>query len=138
MNQFRIAALLLAAVTLLSGCMGMQQQSETAGERAQKRWDALVSGEYEVAYAYLSPGFRSTLSPEEYRASMRARTVRWVKGTVFKAHECEPLRCQVTVKVDYKVASRMPGVGTYAMAQGLKENWINVDGVWYFVPNAIR
>ena len=128
----------MVVIVLLSGCMGMQQQSQTAGERAQKRWDALVSGEYEVAYTYLSPGFRSTLTPEEYRASMRSRTVKWVSGTVVKAHECEPQRCQVTVKVDFKVPSRLPGVGNYAMAQGLEENWINVDGVWYFVPNAIR
>ena len=138
MNRIRPIASVLAILFLLSACAAMRPPPEPPEERSQKRWDALIANDYETAYSYFSPGYRSTVSIDDFRLAMMARTIRWAGATVVRTHDCEELRCVVIVKVDYIARTRLPGVGSYAMAQGAEENWINMDGVWYFVPNVIR
>jgi len=62
--------LILACVT---GCVIVAPQSteEQVRQRAQARWDALVAGNVEGAYALLSPGARQARSLPAYRAMIK-------------------------------------------------------------------
>lgn len=138
LNRTQRIASVLAVLFLISACATMKTPPEPPEVRSQKRWDALLVDDHAAAYSYLSPGYRSTVSIDDFRLAMMARTIRWAGATVVRTRDCEELRCVVIVKVDYIARTRLPGVGSYAMSQGAEENWINMDGVWYFVPNAIR
>ena len=41
--------------------------------RAQARWDAVIKGDLEAAYAYISPGSRQVYSFERFKAKRAAR-----------------------------------------------------------------
>lgn len=136
MTRRAFCALVLCA--LIAGCAGMQARNVPVEVRAQQRWDALLAQDYETAYEFLSPGYRSTVSLENYKLAVLARTVKWTGAEVVRPMDCDENRCTMLMKIDYMYRSRLPGVGAYGMAQGAEEQWIKLDGVWYFVPDAIR
>ena len=65
------AGLALAAV--VAGCAAVKPRAaeEIVKERAQARWDALVKGDANAAYAFMSPGSRAVLTAEAYVNSIR-------------------------------------------------------------------
>jgi hypothetical protein len=96
----------------------------------------LIDGKYAEAYAYLSPGFRSTKSQDDYARSLGGRPVKWLAVRPYEAR-CEPTRCTVTVTVDYETV--IPGsLGTKVGAPAqIAETWVLSDRHWYFVPDEI-
>jgi len=128
-------AALVAAV--LAGCAGMQRSPEDAlRERVDARWAALIAGDLQTAYGFLSPGYRSGNDLEAYRTRMRARTVAW-KSAEVREVECdeEGLACRVRTRVAFEVPMVAPGVpGKMQSFQVVVENWIRSRNRWYFVP----
>ena len=61
----------LPALMALGGCAGHlgggASPEDRVRERAQQRWDLLLSGDLNGAYQLLSPGQRSTMSSLEYQ-----------------------------------------------------------------------
>lgn len=151
-SEMRI--LLLALTTALAGCAtsgdraasGKATRDEARGtspesilaERATTRWKLMIAGKAAEAYDYLSPGYRSLKSREQYAADMQNRPVRW-KGVRHQSVECPPPGeyCDVTVEIDYEVTSPLPGVGAVASKAPVTERWIVLDGVWYLVPKEV-
>jgi hypothetical protein len=91
--------------------------------RAQQRWDALMQGELNQAYAFISPSGRAKLQAQDYRA--RVNTAHFRKAVVQEA-TCQADSCEVKVSLDYVV-------GTMPLSQSLSEIWILDKGKWWFV-----
>ncbi len=126
-----ISVLVIAA---LAGCATQPRQTEDAVTRAQQRWDLLIAGDYRGAYRYLTPGYRSTVSAEQYDARLRTRTVKWLSAEAHEA-ECDAEGvCSVKVTLDFEVQMPIPGLGKQRSFQPLTEKWLLDDGVWYFLP----
>jgi hypothetical protein len=91
--------------------------------RAQQRWDALMQGELNQAYAFISPAGRAKLQAQDYRT--RVNTGHFRKALVQEA-SCQTDSCDVKVLLDYVV-------GDLPLKQTLSEIWILDEGKWWFV-----
>ena len=130
------AALLLAACAAGTSRDDAKTPEITAESRAQARWDSLIAGKAEDAYAFFSPGVRSTHPLETYVTDLANRPVKWVKATIV-GKNCEEDSCTVDVEVEYKVDLPARGVGTVQVPHRQQERWILLDGTWYFVPDDV-
>ena len=128
-----VAASAVAAVAL-SGCAGMAgfgiskdsdptAKQKVVAERAEARWQSLIKGDLDAAYAYLSEGSKATTPLDVYKAKIRPGL--WRQAKVEKV-ECEAEVCRVLMRItlDHKL---MKGIQT-----PLNENWIIEKGsAWY-------
>lgn len=94
---------------------------------AQERWDLLLKGDLDRAYAYLSEGSRQLRTLEQYKA--RIKPGLW-RGAKVESAECAEEVCKVQVRIGYKVkrAGAVQEGETY-----VEERWVREGGRWgYF------
>jgi hypothetical protein len=118
-----IAALGLA----IAGCATVpppKTAEQIVVERAQGRWDALVKGDLEAAYRYLSPGSRAVITPAAYKDTIRQGF--WQSAKVQKAVCATSDSCEAHVAIEYAVRGAK-------VATPLTETWIKQDAEWWFV-----
>ena len=133
----RLAALFAAgavATMALGGCagiagFGISKDSDPAAkqkvvaQRAEARWQTLIKGDLDAAYAYMSEGSKATTPLAVYKAKIRPGL--WRQAKVEKV-ECEAEVCKVQMQItfDHKL---MKGIQT-----PLNESWIIEKGsAWY-------
>lgn len=139
MRFFRLAP--FAAALLFTACAstGGGKEGPAADAKpevlAQQRWDYLISGETEKAYDYMSAGARSTKPREVWAADMKRRPVHWTKAAVQKSECASETSCKVTVFIEYTAKLPMVAGGEVTSPAVLEEQWIAVDGRWYYVPS---
>lgn len=138
MNRVKISILACAVgVSVLSivGCRH-KEPVEAVGERAVERWDLLSKRQAIKAYEYLSPGYRSTHTVEQYVAFIATSRLQW-KSAKVDSVKCEEDAC--TAKL--VVTSMVPGIAInrpsdLELAAPVTEKWIQSDGQWFFLPDA--
>lgn len=129
---FAAAGILLLA--LLSACATVAPtQDEIIAERAQARWDALEAKDFAKAYSYYSPAYRSKSTAVDLEIKVRMQRVKWL-GAKYVNHTCSGDVCTVEVDLRYQVAKPVPGVSSWGSVNRIEEQWIKVDGQWWFVP----
>ena len=121
------AGLMLAGCATVGGVTAESPQEvkqAAVTERAKARWQAIIDGEVEKAYGFLSPGSKAVTSYEKYRA--RARL------TGFRAADVESVACETEVcKVQLRVTldhSVMKG-----LVVPLQETWVLENGQYWYV-----
>ena len=123
----RIPARLVTGVLalVLSGCAVVAPRSEAVvSERAQARWDALVKGDFNAAYGYLSPGSRSITSATDYATGFRRGF--WKSAAIEKV-ECRSAQsCEVSATIEYEF------MGTRTKTP-LRETWIRDGSEWWYL-----
>jgi hypothetical protein len=126
-----VVFLLAASLLALAGCAD-KSNPDNVDRRAVERWNDLIAHQAEKAYDYLSPGYRTTQTRENYASAMNNRPVQW-KAAKFKNKKCEADRCTVAIDVTYSLT--VPNVGKAMQASSVQsETWILVKGAWYFLP----
>jgi len=133
-NGHKLFGGMICCLLLLSGCATSVSKESQIEERATARWDALLSGDVVTAYEYLSPGYRSSVSLNQYQRSMLLRQVGWTNAS-YKGSECTEVSCKVKISLNYVVRGAIPGVKEFKGTQNVAESWVSVDGVWYLVPD---
>lgn len=127
-----LKGLVVLLVALLAGCasLGADPQKNAVGEvtrLAQERWNLLLKGDLDGAYAYLSEGSRQLRTLEQYKARIQLGLWRSVK---VESAECAEDVCKVQVRVGYKLKR------TGAVQEGetyVEERWVLESGRWgYF------
>lgn len=129
--------LLLAMVLtfLLSACASTGSVKKNPVEdRAQQRWDALLSRDFDTAYSLFSPGYRSANSRVDFEISQRTRKV-MILAALVEGSECSADACTVNAVVQYRVGSPVPGVSKWESSSKLQERWVKTDGKWWYVPD---
>ena len=120
----RLAAGVLAVV--LCSCAGVEPRSDDAivKERAQARWNALVKGDTNAAYGYMSPGSRSVMTASEYAGSIR---VGFWKSAVVDKVECGSAQsCDVSATIEYEFMGRRTKTP-------LRETWVRDCKEWWYL-----
>ena len=131
LRRFSILALCLP---LLAACASTPAaRDKLIEQRAQARWDALLARDYETAYSYLSPGYRSTTSVTDFEIGVRARRVQYISAE-YRSHSCEEAVCTVQIMVGYRVVRPVVGLPEWKSTSLVEERWINSDGGWWFLP----
>ena len=49
--------------------------------------------------------------------------------------ECTNTTCKVRISLDYTLYGAVPGVKSFEGTQTIDESWVQIDGIWYFVPD---
>lgn len=134
-NQKCLPLLLVTMLTLLLGACASTgtTKAHPVEERAQQRWDALLSRDFDTAYSFYSPGYRSANSRVDFEISQRTRKVAILAAQV-DGSECSADACTVNASVQYRVGSPVPGVSKWESSSKLQERWVKTDGKWWFVP----
>lgn len=125
--------LLSFSLLLISACATTMSAESKVEERAMARWQALLSDDLAGAYGYLSPGFRSSVSSNQYQRSILRKQVRWTDARYIKS-ECSETACKVSISIDFTVYGALPGVSSFESTQPVEESWIFADNNWYLVP----
>ena len=135
-NAYGLVKLLavMAGVMFLVACAGTgETKHHPVEERAQQRWDALLKGDFDTAYTFYSPGYRSANSRVDFEISYRTRKVAIYQAKVLGS-DCSAEACDVTTEVGYRVGSPVPGVSKWDSTSNLQERWVKTEGKWWFVP----
>jgi hypothetical protein len=122
----------IALVVAVASCAttgGVTQDSSpeakraAVAERVKARWDALIDGNLDQAYTYLSPASREILSLAAYKQQARGSGYREVK---VDSVECDGAVCKVRLMLTYD-HRLMKGLMT-----PLDEKWVIDEGkAWY-------
>lgn len=130
---------LVAGALALAGCAGMSakkdEDASVIKEKAVQRWDYLIAHQAEKAYDFLAPGYRQTISREQYAHDMNGRGTHWSK-VKYLSQTCQPEVCTVHLMVDYTLD--LGGLAGNTKAKGFStETWIHAAGHWYYLPNPL-
>ncbi len=127
----------MLAGAFLSACAGRAplpaSPDNSIAERAQQRWDALLAGDFETAYAFYSPGYRSAASMIDMAFEVRSRRVRWTSAQ-YKEHSCLQNSCTLLFDVGWTVNKPVPGLNKWDGSDIIEEKWIKTGGKWWFLP----
>lgn len=128
---------LLPAVVTLIACdqapVVDQTPEERVAERAEARWNAMIEGDWQEAYALLTPGYRESTPFNRWRGRIGTAAT-WKSVTVQDIVCAEDDLCQVTVLLDYEVSFPRFGVENRPGRRPLAETWLLVDGEWWHYP----
>jgi hypothetical protein len=123
-------SLLFILMLLASACAFVDQTppNERVRMRSEERLALLMAAQYEQAYLYASPGYRTLETERQYES--RWLGAQWWREAAVTNVDCpdtSPGRCRATVRVRF----RPPGPRTSEITTHLFETWILVDGQWY-------
>jgi hypothetical protein len=93
-------------------------------ERAKSRWQAVIAGDADKAYGYLSSGSKAVTSLDSFKA--RARLVGF-RAADLESAVCEPEVCKVKFRVtlDHRL---MKG-----LSSEVEETWVLEKGQYWYV-----
>jgi hypothetical protein len=107
-----------------------ESQSEVLKSRAEARWAGLINGDFDKAYSFLSPDYRSVVSLQQYRGKF-GRAMNWRLAHAKDISYDSPTVASVLVEVTYRVGlmgSAQPVESTRLMT----EKWLYKDGGWWY------
>ena len=117
-----------ALALVLVGCATPvgKSDAELVTERVQERWAAVIAGNYDKAYEYISPAGRSVMTLQGFKNSMKpgfhksARVVEVKCGT--------PDMCDVQLEIEYEFQGKRSKTP-------LPERWVKQEGKWWLLLN---
>jgi hypothetical protein len=118
-----LAGLAVAACASISADSAPEAKQKVVSERAVARWQALIKGDVDAAYAFLSPASKKATPLTAYASSIKPGMWRQIK--VDKV-DCAAEVCKAQLSLTYD-AKMMKGITT-----PIWESWIIEDGTaWY-------
>lgn len=135
----RVLMPVVMAALVVSGCATMvpedsekwrDSQTPVLRERSEMRWDALVKGDFEKVYSYLSPDYRAVVTLQQYRGKF-GRALEWRVARAYQVNYDSPTVASVSVEVAYRVG--LPPKGEVIETKKfLTEKWLYKDGEWWY------
>jgi hypothetical protein len=118
-----LAGLALTGCASLNADSAPEAKQKVVAERAEARWQALMKGDLDAAYAFLSPASKKATPLKDYAKTIKPGMWRQVK--VDKV-DCEAEICKAQLSVTYD-NRMMKGITTPVW-----ETWIIEQGsAWY-------
>lgn len=121
-SSFGIAWIGLAILTACA-TLDSRPSPEVVKERAQARWNALVSGNPNAAYAYFSPTVRQTLKAEDYASSVKKGFWKSVTVDRVECSNADLCTAHATIEYEYKGGR---------VKTPLRETWIREGQNWWY------
>ena len=138
----RVSALALCCAMILTGCTGPRTMTDAMQEellsRVEARWRALEANDFDTAYGFTSPAYRSVFSKSMYRHRFSTQIIRQLTDIEFLTYDTSAAVASVAVRVmsePVKHTSRA-SAALGAIPSQLVEKWLFVDGQWWFGTDA--
>lgn len=139
--RFLVAAILVVVIGFgMSGCASMssdnaaptEAQKQQLKQRAESRWEALIKGELQLVYAFMSPDYRNVVSLQQFK-SRYGRTVEWRLARIDDIRYDSPTVASVMMGVAYR--TMLPGArgDMFENRKTLTEKWLFKDGEWWYI-----
>ncbi len=132
-----VPVLLAGAIAACAGMGGVTKDSPpdvkaaVVKERSGARWAALIKGDLDTAYGYLSPASKATTPIQTYRRQVRPGLWREVR---IDSVECEAELCIVKLLLTYDVPrGPMSPKPINGLQTPIAERWVIEDGSAWFV-----
>ena len=109
---------------MLSASAPAKEKAENVRGRVTERWQALIAGDVERAYGFLSPASREVTSLAQYKARVKPEGFRNVK---VESVDCQEDVCKVRVILTYDHRLMK------AIETPLEESWILDKGRFWYV-----
>jgi len=132
MNKIKIILLILSTVMLLSACEDPEKGK--LDSRAMEYWRYKINKDFDKAYEYLSPGWRSTESKETFARRMSLSVVKWLSVKIKEKICSEKDLCVVVFEIVYEYRFKGGVGGEIQVPSEVKETWMMKGNVWYHVP----
>jgi hypothetical protein len=132
-----LPVVLLVACAMVGGCASLgwgglnkdtpaAEKQAAVGKRAEERWQALIRGDFEAAYAYYTPASREVVRAADFAARMSRFPYRSIK---VEKVECEGEVCTASLTIAYDhPAMNMTNIPTL-----LEEKWVIERGQAWLV-----
>ena len=118
-----LAGLALTGCASLNADSAPEAKQKVVAERAEARWQALMKGDLDAAYAFLSPASKKATPLKDYAKTIKPGM--WRQAKVDKV-DCEAEICKAQLSVTYD-NRMMKGITTPVW-----ETWIIEQGsAWY-------
>lgn len=114
----------VAACASISATSAPEAKQQFVAERAEARWQALIKGDVDGAYTFLSAASRKATPLQSYKSVIKPGMWRQAKA---EKVDCKDEICEVQLSVTYD-AKQMKGITT-----PVRETWIIEDGSAWFV-----
>lgn len=138
MRKVLQTGLLLVAAIFLSACsmLPTKTDAEIVESRSALRLDALKKLDFDKAYTYMSPGYRSVKGLDRFKLDY-AGSVNLLDFNV-QSVDCAEDTCRLLVESKHKIT--MVGRGFSAkkplvIDRVSTETWIRTDGKWWFAKS---
>lgn len=129
-----VKAISIFLVVLATACASTSNKTQTLQERVEGRWAALLANDFEAAYQYFTPGYRSSQSLRNFEISFMLRKVKYRSAEYIK-EECQASACTVTVKLGYTIMAPVRGLSKFNGKSDVFEKWVFVNGAWFVLPD---
>jgi hypothetical protein len=127
----------LAAYVMVGGCASLgwgglnketpaPEKQAAVGKRVEGRWQALIRGDFEAAYAYFTPASREVVRAADFAARMSKFPYRSVK---VEKVECEAEVCTASLTITYD----HPAMNMTNVPTSLEEKWVIEHGQAWLV-----
>ena len=128
----RRAALALLTTLALAGCASIgRTPEEVVTERVEKRWDALIAGNFEKAWEFTQPAYRGVVKAADYHKQFGIGG-KW-RGVQVHSVTCEAERCNVRIRLTTKM--NVPPFQGKEVTGFIEEVWLREDGQWWYYQN---
>lgn len=132
--RFEYGLCLIGLLLTLFGCTTMQNMSandtEILKERANLRWQALLKKDWESAYAYELPAYRSTHDVKQFSSKFGSKVL-WKEAKVTAVDITKDSSlADVKVLINYEI--RMSDGEILASDKTANERWIKQENQWWF------
>lgn len=124
----KITATVLSIALVGCGALLHRTPEDAVKHRANQRWQAMLVKDFKKAYGYFSPFKRGITSEAAYLREIGDGNA-WLAAEVISV-TCEPQTCKSRVRLE--VASPMPSKFGDKITTHIDEDWVLVDGEWWY------
>ena len=108
---------------------------EALRERVEAYYQALIAKDYKGAYAFFTPGYRTTWSvTDHYQIHPIIGT--WLSAEVLSVDCVNEQVCDVVVRTSFRFKEEVEPLGGQEIPMDLKHRWLKTDGDWYYLPRS--
>ena len=124
------AGMAALAVVVLAGCAAVKPVPPELQVRqlATQRWQAMLAGKFDQAYALVTPAYRRIHSADEYKNKRQSTPVKWLSAEVYTV-ECQTDQCVVRILLKSKPVMPLSFKGVIESA--IDETWVQEEGRWW-------
>jgi hypothetical protein len=139
-NKIQILLTVFFCLIIFPGCSikdGIKKGSDEKAlrQRVAEYWEYKSKEEFDKSYEFEDPYYRNLVSLTKYIRGINSGLMEW-KSAEIKEIELGEGIADVELAVDIKLA--FPGFKKMEHQSRVKEKWVNVDGMWYHVPEKWR
>ena len=106
---------------------------EALRERVTAYYQALIAKDYKGAYAFFTPGYRSTWSATDHY-QIHPIIGAYLDAEVLAVDCVSDAACDVTVRTRFRFNDNVAPLGGQELPMDTKHRWLKVEGDWYYLP----